>query len=427
MNISKIIQDIKPIIELTNELAYLQNESGTINKEDEPKGIKILAKITGFFKSEVRKNISPVYCQALISDIADWVKAGLENPPDFGRSRDSIKLPENGCLFYFFGPLRLANGNRNGWKFETFLSLRDEPNTLQYKDMYSKYPHPKCICQSSHLLAGSRGLMESNNIVFFPENIQACESVDRQQYAVFFFNKFYLTYNSISIPVANSIIDNSFVKNETNGNVVNNYEARCVWGYLHDFFHHIGPRPFDENIEIKTKWYTGLLEEVKVDLQTLFACLQDETIPHRLEVAEFILLDRMFRYPTEKNWSKNFDSGTGLLMLSWFIQENAIKITEAKQLVIDLDQIIVASNKMVCEIEEIELLEDQEYSAKAKQFVAMHLKVDRGDKKTYFGFDFEKIGGNVFEKFHGIAGSVRYEVEELLQPVLARHESMFSS
>ncbi|MCG7498655.1 DUF6421 family protein [Vibrio sp. Of7-15] len=419
---TKLISYLEDIVVLTNKLAALQNEQGQIAKADEKKAIVIIEQLLNFLRSDQAAFISEGYRLSLIADITTWVDKGVDKQPEFGVSRDALELPDNGGLFYFLGPLRLANGNRNGWKFETFLSLRDEPSSPQYQEMYNKYPHPKYICQSSHLLIGSKGLMESNNIVFFPENIQSKSPVERQKYAVFFFNKFYRTYNSISVPVAETFFDKSFIKNRTKGNVQENYEARCVWGYLHDYYHHMGPRPFDEHIDIKTKWYSGLLEEIKVDLQTLLCCLQDETIPYRLEVAEFILVDRMFRYPVERNWSRNFDSGTGLLMLSWFKEAQALLVNKAGKMHLDLAQLEPVAKDIIDSITAIELLENSSYLAQARELVATHLCVKDRTKSAYFDFDFTKIGGNQFEKFYSLTGEVKYELEELIQPAMTRRK-----
>ncbi|CAN0514283.1 unnamed protein product, partial [Scytosiphon promiscuus] len=144
----------------------------------------------------------PAFGAAFCADVGRWRQASLATAPDFTAARDAIRPPRDGEPFFFTGPLRLANGGREGWRFETFLSLREEPADAAYLDLYERFPHPANICQSSHLIAGSRGLLEGNNIVFFPENIQAATPVARQAYAVFFFNKFHRIFNEITLPAA---------------------------------------------------------------------------------------------------------------------------------------------------------------------------------------------------------------------------------
>ncbi len=201
----------------------------------------------------------PEYGEALSEDFTRWLNSSFKNKPDFSRSRDALRPPQNGMPFFFTGPLRLANGARSGWRFECFLALREEPDSAAYQEIYKMYPHPKNICQSSHLLFGSSGVVNGNNIVFFAENIQAEEPLDGQNYAVFFFNKFHDIYNEITLNKVASTTVGIPVTNPTGGDPRATYLARCVWGYLHDYFHHQGNRPFDQQVAIKTRWFTGLL------------------------------------------------------------------------------------------------------------------------------------------------------------------------
>ncbi len=353
-------------------IGALQSEDGSVPVADRPRARRLAAKIGAHAARLARFFGQPAYAEALAADFAAWAKANCAQAPDFSCSRDALRPPENGKPFFFSGPLRLANGGRGGWRIECFLALREEPGSADYKALYRMFPHPKNICQSSHLIAGSQGLMTGNNIVFFPENVQAASPLAGQAYAVFFFNKFYDIYNGITLPKVAEATEGMMISNPTGGDLRRTYLARCVWGYLHDYFHHRGPRPFDQNIAIKTRWFTGLLEEIKVDLETWLVC-RDRTFVDAEAVAEFILFDRAFRYPSEPDWQRNFDSGTGLLLLSLLAENGGLSIKGDGRVKVDMARFSQIAEDFVTAVRDIETLPDEEYLAAANKMVRQYL------------------------------------------------------
>jgi len=352
------------------------------------------------------------YGEALLSDFGDWIDAGLNTVPDFSRSRDALQSPADGMPFFFAGPLRLANGGRTGWRLECLLALREEPEDEAYLKLYKMFPHPKNICQSSHLLAGSQGLVNGNNIVFFPENIKASQPLSSQQYAVFFFNKFHKIFNQITLPKVGQTVASLEPNNPTGDDKRKTYLARCVWGYLHDYFHHQGARPFDENVAIKTRWFTGLLEEIKVDLETWLSCKEGNFIDGEA-VAEFILLDRAFRYPCEPDWNRNFDSGTGLLLLSLMEQEGGLAIDQDGWIRIDMLAFPAIARRFIAEVRAIEALPDAEYVTEAKRMVRRYLP--EGPNQQRIGLP-EGLAGSMVRTLVGSASQVlRFSDTELRQ------------
>lgn len=359
-------------INAVDSLGRLQENDGCIAPAHVARAEAVLRLIVPEAKRIADECGQAAYGEALERDFASWQREGLAAPPDFSASRDALRAPEDGRPFFFLGPLRLANGGVRGWRMESFAALREEPDTPEYSKLYARFPHPKNICQSSHLLSGSRGLCEGNNIVFFPENIQANKPLKCQDYAVFFFNKFHKIFNEITIPTAMRNLMHAPIANVTASDPRRCYLARCVWGYLHDYFHHQGVRPFDEHITAKTRWFTGLLEEIKVDLLVWLACRENDFIDADT-VAEFIVLDRAFRYPTEPDWARNFDSGTGLLLLAMLHEKGAVRICGDGSLVLDIAAFEHAARAFICDVEAIEALPDSDYISAARAIVRRFL------------------------------------------------------
>lgn len=308
--------------------------------------------------------------QAIVADIAAWRAAGLDAPPDFHRTRETYRAPENGELTLYWGPTRMANaGGAHGYYLDGFVALREEP--LACAALYDRFPHPRNICQSTHLLAGTPGFAEGNCIVFFPENIRTGTPVESQRYAVFFFSKFHGIYHGITLPAVWDYLRDPEMRSAELG-PADTYEARCVWGYLHDYFHHCGPRPFDRNLRLKTRWVNGLLEEIKVDAQTALAC-HEGGFAFAAEVLEFVLYERLLRYPMEADYPRNFDSGTGVFLLAWLMRHGALR-ADGGRARLDPEGAVEALTRLVTTVEDIERLPDDEaYEAATRGLVYDYL------------------------------------------------------
>lgn len=354
------------LIPLSEKLKLIQVDNGAIELKQHVYATQLLEIIKDKLKFICeRLNTIDLY-HAQCTDIDNWLKKGLDTPPYFDVTKRTYKPMLNRDVSFFWGPTIMANaGTKRGHFFEGFLVLRDEPEECEA--LYTRFPHPKNICQSCHLLVGTSGFSEGNCLVFFPENIKSNHKDEIQTYAVFFFNKFHSIYNQITVPSVKSLVASPQL-HSSQLNKRDAYVARCIWGYLHDYFHHCGAKPFDENVYLKTRWAVGVLEEIKVDMQTLKVCLEQK-IPFSKEISEFILYERLVRYPQEADYSNNFDSATGFTLLSWFERYSAVKVL-TNTIEIDWKQLLKVIPIIVNTIEDIESAPtDEMVIAKANSFL----------------------------------------------------------
>lgn len=377
------------LADLTNELRELQDTKGRIIAQP-AHALLLLKSISSELQVLATLLSLQNYADAICLDIQNWIQAGLDSVPDFSNTRSQFVLPADKAWTFFFGPYLTANaGVDRGFRCEFFLSFRDEPQVCH--PLYLKYPHPKNICQSTRLLTASRGFFAGNSIVFFPENIKCNHKLERQHFALFFFNKFECIYRSITIPkvlelfgTQNAIFDGQeWLSPQLNTQEF--YEARCIWGYLHDYFHHKGPRPFDEHLHLKIKWEVGLLEEIKTDCQTILTLLTDTDIAFHREIVEFIFFERLLRYPQQADAESNFDSGTGIFLLEWLLQHNALEFDLSNmKSTLDWAKIQSCLQKLVTEILATEALPENDYVTKARALVGQYLRLETSGKKYLF-------------------------------------------
>ncbi|AXK37071.1 hypothetical protein DVA86_03830 [Streptomyces armeniacus] len=323
---------------------------------------------------------------ALTADIDGWLAEGLDTAPHFARSRDALRAPADGAWAAFLAPVLTTNSTPPvGKRLEFYLVRRKEPAELAA--LADRYPHPKNNCQATVLLAGSAGIARGNSIVFFPENVAAHDKVTEQPYAVFFFSKFRRIHETFAVPAARAVLTEDSVPRASTGmDPERCYQARSVWGYLHDYFHHQGRWPLDRHIKLKMNWFVGLLEELKVDAQTALAC-HDDAVAYAEEQIDMILLERMFRYPLDAHAVRNFDAGTGVFLFSWLRGLGALT-GENGRFRLHRDRVLAGLRELVAAVEamEAQVATPAEYRAAAKAFVREYLpEGEEGDRYAFTG------------------------------------------
>ncbi|MEU8828056.1 DUF6421 family protein [Streptomyces sp. NPDC048636] len=372
------------LIPWVNRFRSRQADDGTV-ADATPEDRALLTRITDEACAWYRRHGLGHQAEALRDDMADWLTAGLDTPPHFARSRDALRPPEDGEVVFFLAPLRSTNSAPPvGKRLDCFFALRKEPAALP--ELAVSYPHPKNNCQALILITGSDGFAQGNCLVFFPENVAAHDKITEQPYAMFFYNKMRAIHETYALPGAAAVLTPDSVPAASTGLAPEVcYEARALWGYLHDSMHYQGLWPFDEHISLKMNWFVGLLEEIKVDAKTALACA-DGGVPYAEEQIAMILLERVFRYPQADDATRNFDSGTGVFVFSWLREHGALTGSPADGglLRLDRDATVAALRDYVTTVEklEAEVTTDDDYRVTAKELVRRYLPAGE-DKQRY--------------------------------------------
>ncbi|MFJ8131570.1 DUF6421 family protein [Streptomyces hydrogenans] len=321
----------------------------------------------------LRGLMSDTQIAATCAELRAWRETGCEGVPHFDATRDAVPAPEDGEAAAYVGPVTLPNSDQHDVHIEAFSVVREDPESTPR--LQADYPHPKAVFQSTRLLSASRGLREGNCVVFFPENIPAATRCTDQNFAWFFFNRHTEIYaQTLAIterlcgPGSPFAGETALVSADVDPETT--YQARCVWGYMHDYFHHTGPRPLDEHLAIKTTWRPGLLEELKVDMKSAIACFEEQ-VPHGPLVFEYIILERLFRYPAQPEPLRNFDAGTGFALGTWLAAKGLFgQDAQGRGSLGSKAEIVESVRELVGLIEEIERNEDDAaYKAEAVDFL----------------------------------------------------------
>lgn len=275
----------------------------------------------------------------------------------------------------------MPNSGSKGPLFQLVLIMRDEPDSL--RGVRENYPHMDSACQSTRVLAGSRQATQGQCVVLFPENIPAARPVVRQNFAWFFMNKHVPVYQWTLARIRERCGENLFAEGDPLASPrldeEGMYDTRCCWAHLHEHHHQVGPRPLARNLALKTRRYTGLLEELKVDCQSVLACMADATIPFRWEVLEFVLFDRLFRYPCAGDALSNDDAGAGVLLGTWLLRHGVV----SESRLVSRAETVRAIDELVREILAMEELDENAYLKAAEEFTVSVLDPPREPGDLY--------------------------------------------
>ncbi|MFD8634929.1 DUF6421 family protein [Streptomyces sp. NPDC059533] len=366
----------RTLVPLVNRFRARQQDDGTVT-DATAADADLLGRIRDTAAAWYRRNGLGDQADALVADVDAWLAAGLGSRPHFARSRDALRVPADGEPVFFLAPVQTTNSAPPvGKRLDCFLALRKEPDALA--QMAGDFPHPKNNCQALVLITGSEGFAHGACLVVFPENVAAHDKVTEQPYAMFFFGKMRKIHETYALPAAAAVLTPESLPRASTGLAADVcYEARAIWGYLHDSMHYQGLWPFDENISLKMNWFVGLLEEIKVDAMTVLACADSGLVPFADEQIDMILLERVFRYPQADDATRNFDSGTGVFLYSWFREHGALigSPEDGGLLRLDRARALEALRTYVTTMEklEAEVTTDDEYRSRAKEMVRRYL------------------------------------------------------
>ncbi len=357
------------VIPLVDAFRELQDTSGKLTGDLET-GKTLLNRLRLPVRNVYGMIDAPGSCaDAFDADVDAWLERALDSAPQFDQSLASYVLPDQGKLTFFIAPFRATNGPAPCGAFlECFLALREEPEELTQVIATMGKSNSRGACSASRIFAGSKGLINGNCIVFFPENVATAIKVESQPFALFFLNKFQPIFQAETLPRARRLFgDHPWVSENLTPEKC--YSARAIWCYVHDYFHQCGPRPFDSNLQVKMNFFVGLLEETKVDCQAALAAYQNK-IPFGREIIEFILLERLLRYPSQPDATTNFDAGCGIFLFEWLMQGGYGLSEKESGANIDIDGCISGMAALAESIEAIETTPDNaEYRRLARNFV----------------------------------------------------------
>ncbi|GHH72906.1 hypothetical protein GCM10017673_28560 [Streptosporangium violaceochromogenes] len=130
--------------------------------------------------------------------------------------------------------------------------------------------------------------------------------------------------------------------------------ASSWWVRLHEYHHRQGDMPIPDFLPTKRLKPLAGLEELRVDISSMLACLNDDGLPREdaLLAYEYILSERLLRYSVEGVPRPNYDAVASQVLFDYLIEARGIHLRDG---VIHLDPGLPAAlAAFLAEIETIE-------------------------------------------------------------------------
>lgn len=227
---------------------------------------------------------------------------------------------------------------------------------IPHKYLTEKYPSQ---ARPIRLLATSTGFYGPRYVAIFPENIVWPKVSEESCPAFYFINKFIDRFLSVTKPaISNNIIHNDnfpYILEADYDEILN---AAVSWVHLHEYFHSEGIIPYSKSRMIKSTRSTAALEELRVDILTIIESLEHlPTTPFgdkkSLLLAEFVLAERLIRYPLEAHPNSDYDARSSHVFMSRLLSYKAIGFV-GRTLKIDWSCMLPALKSIAYEINDLE-------------------------------------------------------------------------
>ncbi|MFF7992048.1 DUF6421 family protein [Kitasatospora xanthocidica] len=164
-------------------------------------------------------------------------------------------------------------------------------------------------------------------VALFPEN--HIDGIQQPDDLIFYFiDKFVERHNRITRKMIDEVMEpGSFplIQGASDRTVE---QAASWWVRLHEYHHRHGDMPIPDFLPVKKAKPLAGLEELRVDVSGMLACLHDDKLPRREAgtAYEFILAERLLRYAVEGIPKPNYDAVASQLLFNYLSENGGIAL-----------------------------------------------------------------------------------------------------
>ena len=243
-----------------------------------------------------------------------------------------------------------------------------------------------------NLIETSIGFSSSNVVALFPEN--HLDNIQLPEDSIFYFmNKFVERFFRTTQPLLKKVKSPHVMSLQNASKEKIEFLASC-WVHLHEHFHRQGSMPIPEFLDIKSIKPLAGLEELRVDLLSIIACLEDTELPESQLVAEFILMERLFRYSIESPEKISYDAISSQLLFQYLLENGGISV-DAHDIVSIHSDILIHLKKLSSAIATIEKQIDKKdrftVQSQLLAFVHQYVQYDAENKSFKYHAYFQQL------------------------------------
>jgi hypothetical protein len=248
--------------------------------------------------------------QALVDDLRDYTD---------GARLDNVKAHINAArdhhLFSLFDASYFPSLSLE------YLTYQTLPTNPHLATRYASNTVPVNITSSS------KGFESRVVVALFPENhIDGIQ--DGDDLIFYFINKFVERHNRITRKMIDGVMaEKSFpLLQGVDDKTVE--QASSWWVRLHEYHHRQGDMPIPAFLPVKKAKALAGLEELRVDVSGMLACLNDPELPaeQAQQAYEYILSERLLRYAVEGIPRPNYDAVASQLLFNFLSGHGGIEL-----------------------------------------------------------------------------------------------------
>lgn len=182
-----------------------------------------------------------------------------------------------------------------------------------------------------NIVAATEGFDSRVVVALFPEN--HIDGIQEPDDLIFYFiDKFVERHNRITRKMIDQVMaPGSFplIQGATDEKVE---QGATWWVRLHEYHHRQGDMPIPDYLSAKKVKPLAGLEELRVDVSGMLACLHDEKLPRAeaMMAYEFILAERLLRYAVEGVTRPNYDAVASQLLFNYLSEHGGIRLADER-------------------------------------------------------------------------------------------------
>jgi Family of unknown function (DUF6421) len=253
------------------------------------------------------------------------VQAFVEDLRRFGdegrmtRTKAIVNDPDSGVILGLFDASYFPSLSLD---FMSYRTLPTDPGLAE------GYPSPTMPVVSK---SRSEGFIARPVVALFPENhIDGTQESD--DLIFYFIDKLVDRHLGTTKLLIEEIMDPDAVPLVRAASVDELNVAASWWVRMHEFHHRQGDMPLPEFLFAKRSKALAGLEELRCDVSGMMACRSDARLAAdgAALASEFILVERLLRYPVEGATRPNYDAVASQVLFTFLLEEGGIEIRDGR-------------------------------------------------------------------------------------------------
>lgn len=173
----------------------------------------------------------------------------------------------------------------------------------------------------------SRGFASRVVVALFPENhVDGLQCSDDRIF--YFIDKFVERYRRVTCALLSEIVADDALPLVRGATEAQAERAATYWVWLHEYHHRQGDMPLPDYLATKSLKPLAGLEELRVDVSGMLACLSHPGLPadEAALAYEFILAERLLRYSVEGSRRPNYDGVASQVLFNFLTAHDGIRL-----------------------------------------------------------------------------------------------------